>query len=79
MMRRFFEVFRFEDVPATDRRPDELYLDEVERCDLYVGLFGKEYGAEDAPEKPHSASGGPELQLRFSCSNPLRSRGVFLV
>ena len=47
MMRRFFEVFLFEDVPATDRPPDELYLDEVERCDLYVGLFGKEYGAED--------------------------------
>ena len=47
MMRRFFEVFLFEDVPATDRRPDELYLDEVERCDLYVGLFGKDYGAED--------------------------------
>ena len=42
MMRRFFEVFLFEDVPATDRPPDELYLDEVERCDLYVGLFGKE-------------------------------------
>ena len=47
LMRRCFEVFLFEDVPATDRRPDDLYLDEVERCDLYVGLFGKDYGAED--------------------------------
>lgn len=47
LMRRFCEVFLFEDVPATDRRPDELYLDEVERCDIYVGLFGREYGAED--------------------------------
>ena len=47
LMRRFFDAFLFEDVPATDRRPDELYLDEVERCDLYVGLFGREYGAED--------------------------------
>ena len=47
LMRRYFEAFLFEDVPATDRRPDALYLDEVERCDLYVGLFGREYGSED--------------------------------
>ena len=47
LMRRFFEPFLFEDVPATDRRPDALYLDEVERCDVYVGLFGHEYGSED--------------------------------
>ena len=48
LMRRFFDAFLFEDVPATDRRPDALYLEEVERCDLYVGLFGREYGSEDA-------------------------------
>ena len=48
LMRGFFEVFVFEDVPASDRRPDEVYLDEVRRCDLYVGLFGREYGTEDA-------------------------------
>src|SRR6266568_2142448 len=47
LMRRFFEPFLFEEVPAADRRSDELYLDEVERCDLYVGLFGNEYGFED--------------------------------
>ena len=27
--------------------PDEVYLDEVARCDIYVGLFGAEYGYED--------------------------------
>ena len=47
LMRRCFEGFLFEDVPASDRRPDEVYLDEVGRCDVYVGLFGQEYGAED--------------------------------
>ena len=47
LMRKFCRVFLFEDVPATDRRPDDLYLDEVERCDIYVGLFGKSYGTED--------------------------------
>ena len=46
-MRRFFEVFLFEDAPAADRRPDALYLHEVEHSDIYVGLFGCEYGIED--------------------------------
>ncbi len=47
LMRRFFDVFLFEDMPASDRRPDALYLDEVEQSDLYVGLFGNDYGFED--------------------------------
>ena len=48
LMRRFFEPFLFEDLPAADRRADAVYLDQVASCDLYVGLFGDEYGAEDA-------------------------------
>lgn len=48
LMRRFFDPFLFEDLPALDRRPDSLYLDEVEQSDLYVGLFGNDYGSEDA-------------------------------
>jgi len=51
LMRRFFEVFLFEDVPAADRRPDELYLEEVERCDLYIGLFGTSYGSGNENDK----------------------------
>ena len=47
LMRRFFDVFLFEEVPASDQRPDRVYLDEVERCDIYVGLFGRDYGSED--------------------------------
>jgi len=46
LFRRFFTVFLFEDMPAIDRRADEVYLQEVERCDIYVGLFGTEYGKE---------------------------------
>jgi hypothetical protein len=34
LFRRFFDVFLFEDVPAIDRRADEVYLHEVERCDI---------------------------------------------
>lgn len=47
LLRRFFEAFLFEDVPAADRRADELYLDEVAAAEVYVGLFGNEYGWED--------------------------------
>jgi len=47
LLGRFFEVFLFEDVPAADRRADEVYLDQVARSDVYVGLFGREYGYED--------------------------------
>lgn len=48
LMRRFFESFLFEEVPAADRRADAVYSDEVERCDVYIGLFGNDYGFEDA-------------------------------
>jgi len=47
MLGRFFEVFLFEDLPAQDRRADEVYLEEVNHCSLYLGLFGNEYGTED--------------------------------
>jgi len=51
LLRRFFDVFLFEDLPASDRRADEVYLAEVDRCGVYLGLFGQEYGAEDAKGK----------------------------
>jgi ATP-dependent DNA helicase RecG len=47
LLRRYFTVFLFEDLPATDRRADEVYLDEVDRCAIFVGLFGNDYGYED--------------------------------
>ena len=47
-LRRFFEVFLFEGLPASDRRADAVYLDEVARRDIYIGLLGDEYGWEDA-------------------------------
>lgn len=47
LLRRFFEVFLFEETPAADHRADEAYLNEVGRCDIYLGLFGNEYGRED--------------------------------
>jgi ATP-dependent DNA helicase RecG len=47
LLRQFFDVFLFEDLPASDRRVDEVYLHEVDRAAIYIGLFGREYGTED--------------------------------
>jgi ATP-dependent DNA helicase RecG len=47
LMRRCFDLFLFEDLPASDRRADEVYLAEVDRCDLYLALLGKDYGHTD--------------------------------
>lgn len=41
------DVFLFEELPAKDQRADGVYLIEVERCDIYLGIFGYEYGYED--------------------------------
>ena len=47
-LKRFVaEVFLFEELPARDQHPDEAYLTEVERCDIYIGIFGNAYGEED--------------------------------
>jgi hypothetical protein len=40
LLRRFYDVFLFEDLPASGRRPDEAYLAEVDRCGIYLCLLG---------------------------------------
>ena len=47
LLSKFFDVFLFEDLPALDRRSDEVYLEEVKGCNIYLGLFGDQYGVED--------------------------------
>ncbi|HSD58592.1 MAG TPA: DUF4062 domain-containing protein [Methanotrichaceae archaeon] len=47
LLRRFFDVFLFEDLPASGQRPDELYLAEIDQSAVYIGLFGNQYGYED--------------------------------
>lgn len=47
LLSQFFTVFQFEKLPAADRRADDVYLDEVAKTDIYLGLFANEYGWED--------------------------------
>lgn len=52
LLRRFFRVFLVEDLPASDARADAVYVDEVDRSSVYVGLFGDGYDFEG----PHGIS-----------------------
>ena len=47
LLRRFFDVFLFEDVPAADRSAERGYLKEVKQCDIFLGLFANDYGREN--------------------------------
>ena len=47
LLRRFFDVFLFEDVPAADRSAERGYLNEVKQCDIFLGLFANDYGREN--------------------------------
>jgi ATP-dependent DNA helicase RecG len=48
VLQRFVaDVFLFEELHAKDQRADHVYLSEVERCDIYLGIFGYDYGYED--------------------------------
>ena len=48
VMGRFFEPFLFEELPAKDVSAQQAYLAEVTEADVYLGLFGRDYGYEDA-------------------------------
>ncbi|MEX1115856.1 MAG: ATP-binding protein [Akkermansiaceae bacterium] len=48
LFRNYFDVFLFEDLAASDRTPDGLYLEQVSKSAIYLGIFGDDYGSEDA-------------------------------
>ena len=45
---RFFDPFLFEELPAKDVSAQQAYLTEVADTEVYLGLFGVDYGYEDA-------------------------------
>jgi len=46
LLSRHFNVFLFEDLPAKNRRPDNLYLDKVDQCSIFLAVYAKEHGWE---------------------------------
>lgn len=41
---KFFELFLFEKLPALDNPPQQVFLDEIGQCEIYLGILGKQYG-----------------------------------
>ncbi len=62
LLSRHFDVFLFEDLPARDRRPDELYLEKVDQCDVFISLFAAQYGWED----PHDGLSPTEKEFDYA-------------
>ena len=46
LLSKFFQPFIFENLPAIDKKVDDIYLNELRNSQIYLGLFGKEYGYE---------------------------------
>lgn len=52
LLSRFIgNVFLFEDIPARDRKPDDIYLGEVGQCDIFLAILGDKYGWANADGK----------------------------
>lgn len=47
LLKLFFEPYLFEETAATSHTPSAIYLEEVKRSSIYLGLLGNEYGYED--------------------------------
>jgi len=41
---QFFYAFIFENLPASRRSPEDIYLGEIKKCAIYLGIFGLLYG-----------------------------------
>jgi len=52
LLSRFIgDVFLFEDIPAGNRKPDNIYLVEVEQRDIYLAILGNKYGRKNPDGK----------------------------
>lgn len=48
LLGRFFDLFLFEHIPASNKNAASIYLREVEHCPIYLALLGTSYGFQDA-------------------------------
>lgn len=72
LLKRFFEVCIFEDMPASGSDPNTSFLSEVERCDVFIALFGDEYG------KAHKNGFSPTHQEYIHASKLQKIRLVYV-
>jgi len=46
-LKQYFDIFIFENLPANQQNPQNNYRNKLEKCKIYLGLFGKTYGTPD--------------------------------
>ncbi len=44
LLKKYFDVFLFEDHLAESKPASKVYIDKVKKSDIYIGILGKEYG-----------------------------------
>jgi len=66
------QVFLFEDLPAGDIAPDNVYLSEVESCDIYLAILGNEYGWKNE-------AGLSPTELEFDCATSTHRERLLFV
>ena len=72
LLRQFFRVFLFEDLPPADRKADDVYLEQVNVSPIYLGMFGNDYGREDK-------DGLSATEKEYAFATRLRKRRLILV
>ena len=69
LLGRFFEPFIFEKLPATDIDVTSSYLNQLKQSDVYLGIFGKNYGFENSqgisPTEIEFQTAGSEHKTRL--------------
>jgi predicted HTH transcriptional regulator len=45
LLSEYFDVFLFEDSPARSKSAEKVYLEEIKKSDIYLGILGQKYGA----------------------------------
>lgn len=48
LLGKFFKPFLFEELPAIDLSAQDAYLTEAAQSEIYLGIYGEQYGFEDA-------------------------------
>lgn len=72
LLGQFFEPFLFELLPASDQRADAVYVDAASKSDIYLGLFGLNYGI------PSASSLSPTALEFQAATEARRTRLVFI-
>ena len=64
-LKSLFDVFLFEDSPSSGLSPENTFLEEVRKSDVYIGLIGSDYGTI----KENGLSATEEEYDEFHASN----------